>query len=214
MINWQWDRTLWCYRYIPCLSRNAALAKSQLTYPIGLWERMRNLKKCVRVDIKKTVINEWRWKLCIESNHNHYIPVALLRTNGCYSHITSAKWYHIINHYIPVLWLGTVVSPINNWRKMVIFICFPHHKLQHNHEQTTVCCTKQNNKAAFFWRWYLLSPTCKDANRSRGRKNAEASHSLGHSILERFVKDLGEKEKVKSRIAFVLFGVVVWWFWT
>ena len=111
---------------------------------------------------------------------------------------TGAKWYHVISHYIPALRLGTIVSPINNWRKMAIwFFGFQHHKSQHIHGQTTFAAQNKMTKQRFSWCWFLLSPTFKDANRSRGRKNAKAPHSLGDSILEWFVKDAGERRKGK-----------------
>ena len=80
------------------------------------------------------------------------------------------------------------------------------------HEQNNLMLQEAIDKAAGCCALVSSFRNFKGANRSRGRKNAEASHSLGDSILEKNVKDLGEKEKMKSRIAFVLFGVVVWWF--
>ena len=95
--------------------------------------------------------NEWNLKMCIESNHNHYIPVAWLGVETAVSQkpaqngITSSAITYL--HYD---WgrLSHQSTTGGKWQ-FGFLVNYHHHKSQHIHKQTTFCCKKQNGKAAF-----------------------------------------------------------------
>ena len=62
------------------------------------------------------------------------------------------------------------------------------------HEQNNLMLQEAIDKAAGCCALVSSFRNFKGANRSRGRKSAEAPHSLGDSAVEWFLKDAGEKQ--------------------